>query len=137
MRPWSLSSSSSASPSRSVSCRFATASTRGATTTRTSSSRSGQARVLVLRRLPQALGVAPLALLLEAPFPRRLRRCGGGALAPRAGGLPHLLEHALDGELAVAKLRALVLGDRAHDPAEPVEDAAPLVVAQPFRGFDV
>src|SRR5437763_3828015 len=122
MRPWSLFSSSSASPSRSASCRFATASTRGATTTRTSSSRPP----LVLRRLPEALGVAPLALLVEAPLARRLRRRGSRALALRAGSLPHLLEDALHGELAVAKLGTLVLGDRAYDPAKPVEDAAAL-----------
>ena len=62
---------------------------------------------------------------------------GRSSLPARARSLGDLLDDPLGGELAVAQLRALVLGDRADDRAELREHPPPLGLAEPGRRLDV
>src|SRR5262245_40003841 len=88
---------------------------------------------VALRRTPETLRRGLPALLLEPPLPGRGGRLGRSPRAPDTRRLPELLDDAVGGELAVAELRSLVLGDRAHDRAEPLEHPAALGGGQRLR----
>src|SRR5206468_12367871 len=85
----------------------------------------------------KALRRGPFVFRLEPPLLRRggrLRRAPGAA---GPGRLPELFDDPLGRELAVPELGALVLGDRADDRAEAVEDAPDLRRRQALPGLDV
>ena len=90
-----------------------------------------------LGRPPQPLDVGAAALGLEPAFLGRLARLRGDALAVDVQRLSQLLDEALDGELAVPQLAALVLRHRAERRAGLRDDPALLVVGQRRRALDV
>ena len=91
----------------------------------------------VFRRAPESLDRGQSALLLEAALAGACGRLRRLARAARPRRLCDLRDDPLGRERPVSKLRALVLGDRADDRAEPVEHAPALGVAQACRGLDV
>src|SRR5437764_559032 len=84
---------------------------------------------------PLDLGAAPL--LFEAALDRRLRRLRRPPTARDAERLVQLRDEALERQLAVAQLAALVLRDRAEHGAGLREHAPPLRVAERAGRLDV
>ena len=90
------------------------------------------------------VGAAAEALdLRAAPFvlePALLRGLGGAGRNPSprdAEGLPKVLHDALDGELAVPRLRPLVLRHGPNDGSRPADDPALLRIRERRRGLHV
>ena len=92
---------------------------------------------VVLRRPAEPLRAAALALLVEPALLRGLRGRGRAPPPLRPQRLADRLGEALQGELTVAPLAALVLGDGADDRPRLGPDPPLLAVAQRRRGVDV
>src|SRR3954454_10769187 len=78
-----------------------------------------------------------LGLALQAALARALRRLGGGARPRDMQRAAEALLQAAQRQVAVARLAAGVLGDRADDRSTAVEDPALLIVAERAGGGDV
>jgi len=76
-------------------------------------------------------------LCLEPSLAGAFGRRGGLPSPARLRGVGDLLEDALDRELAVAELGAVVLSDCADERSEPIEDAAALEIGETRDVLDI